>query len=70
MTLPPDIAGEVRARAKRERVSLAFLATRAMRAWLEDEEDKYLSAIGDAIAENPGRLYTHEEVWGKIKAKR
>lgn len=69
MTLTPDMAKEVRARAKRERVSLAFIAARAMRAWLEDEEDKYLSAIGDAIAENPGRLYTHEEVWSKIKVK-
>lgn len=70
MTLPSDMAEEVRARAKHERVSLAFLATRAMRAWLEDEEDRYLSKIGDEIAENPGKLISSREFWKRVNQRR
>ena len=70
VTLTPEMAVELRARAKRARVSRASLAAHAMRAWFEDEEDRYLSEIGDKAAENPGKLLSSAEFWKRVNKRR
>ena len=70
VTLTPDMARVVRGYAKRDRVSQASIFTRAMRALIEDEEDRYLSAAGDKIAENPGKLISSREFWKRVKRSR
>jgi len=66
ITLAPDEARAIRAVAKREGRPRATIAARAIRHWLEDEEDRYLAALGDEILKETKRWYTHEEVWGKL----
>lgn len=70
VTLTPEMASELKARAKRAHVSRASLAAHAMRAWFEDEEDKYLSGIGDKIAENPGKFLSSAEFWKRVDKRR
>jgi len=70
VTLTPDMARAVRGYAKRDRVSRAAVFTRAMRALIADEEDKYLSAIGDEIADNPGKLISSREFWKRVSKRR
>jgi metal-responsive CopG/Arc/MetJ family transcriptional regulator len=70
VTLTPEMATELRTRAKRARVSRASLAAHAMRAWFEDEEDRYLSEIGDKIAENPGKFLSSAEFWKRVNKRR
>jgi len=70
VTLTPDMARAVRGYAKRDRVSQAAVFTRAMCALIEDEEDKYLSKIGDEIAENPGKLISSREFWKRVDQRR
>jgi len=70
VTLTPEMAQAVRGYAKRDRVSQASVFTRAMRAFIEDEEDKYLSKIGDEIAENPGKLISSREFWKRVNQRR
>jgi len=64
------MAMAVRSYAKRDRVSRAAVFARAMRALIEDEEDKYLSAIGDKIADNPGPLSSSREFWKRVNKRR
>lgn len=70
MTLTQDMARAVRGYAKRDSVSKAAVFTRAMRALIEDEEDRYLSAVGDKIAENPGKLISSREFWKRVNKRR
>lgn len=70
VTLSPDMARAVRGYAKRDHVSQAAVFTRAMRALIEDEEDRYLSAIGDKIAENPGKFISSREFWKRVNKRR
>ncbi len=70
VTLTSEMARAVRGYAKRDRVSQASVFTRAMRALIEDEEDKYLSAIGDKIAENPGKFISSREFWKRVNKRR
>lgn len=70
VTLSSDMAKTVRGYAKRDHVSQASVFTRAMRALIEDEEDRYLSAVGDKIAENPGKLISSREFWNRVNKRR
>ena len=73
VTLTPDMARELTARAKREKSPRATVAARMLRDAIEDmsdEEDRYLSRIGDAIAANPGKLISSEEFWGRVEKRR
>lgn len=70
VTLTPKMASEVRIRARQNRVSRASIVARAMQAWLDDEEDRYLSAIGDKIADNPGKLISSREFWKRVNKRR
>lgn len=68
MTLTPEMSRELKARAKREKSPRATIATRLLRDAIEDisdEEDRYLSVVGDRILATTKRWYSHEEVWGK-----
>lgn len=70
ITLTPDMAQDLEAIAKHERSPKATVAARLMRQALEDEEDRRLSKIGDAIMENPGSFISSEEFWKQVEAKR
>jgi len=68
ITLTPEMSRELKARAKREKSPRATIATRLLRDAIEDisdEEDRYLSTVGDQILAATKRWYSHEEVWGK-----
>jgi len=68
VTLTPDMARELTMRAKREKSPRATVAARLLRDAIEDisdEEDRYLSALGDQILTTTKRWYSHEEVFGK-----
>ncbi len=72
VTLTPDMAFELKARAKREKSPRATIAARLLQDAIEDisdEEDRYLSATGDRILATTKRWYSHEEVWGKKVGK-
>lgn len=70
VTLTPDMARELTARAKREKSPRATIAARLLQDAIEDisdEEDRYLSAVGDRIFATTEKWYSHEEMWGKRK---
>lgn len=64
VTLTPDMAEAVTAIAKREKTPRATVAARLMRNALEDEEDRYLAALGDKRLKETKKWLSHEEVWG------
>jgi len=73
VTLTPDMARELTVRAKREKSPRATVAARMLRDAIEDisdEEDRYLSRVGDAIATNPGKLISSEEFWKRVAKRR
>lgn len=70
VTLTPDMARELKARAKHAHVSRASLAAHAMRTWFEDEEDRYLSEVADKVAENPGKFLSSAEFWKRVNKRR
>lgn len=68
LTLTPDMARELRVRAKCEKTPKATIAARLLQDAIEDisdEEDRYLSALGEKRLRETKRWYNHEEVWGK-----
>ena len=68
VTLTPDMSRELKLRAKREKSPRATIAARLIREAIgdiSDEEDRYLSAVGDRILATTKRWYSHEDVWGK-----
>jgi len=72
ITLTPDMARELRIRARQEKSPKATIAARLLQGAIDDisdEEDRYLSAIGDRILATTKRWYSHEEVWGKKSGK-
>lgn len=70
VTLTPRMARDLSIYAKHEKSPRATIATRAIREWLDDEEDKYLSAIGERRLAETKRWLTSEEFWGKVSAKK
>ena len=70
VTLSPRTARDLSIYAKHEKSPRATVATRAIREWLEDAEDKYLSAIGDQRLASTKKWLTSEEFWGKVSAKK
>ncbi|MDP1707066.1 MAG: hypothetical protein Q8L30_00685 [bacterium] len=68
LTLTPDMARELRIRAKYEKTPKATIAARLLQGAIEDisdEEDRYLSALGEKRLKETKRWYSHEEVWSK-----
>lgn len=73
VTLTPDMARELTARAKREKSPRATVAARMLRGAIEDisdEEDRYLSALGEKRLRETKRWLTSEEFWGTVSTKR
>ena len=73
VTLTPDMAKEISARAKREKSPKATIAARLLRDAIEDisdEEDRYLSTLGDKRLRETKRWLTSEEFWGNTSARR
>ena len=64
VTLTPDMARDLRVRAKRERSPRATVAARLLREAIEAEEDRALALIADERMKYTGRWLSHEEVWG------
>ncbi len=72
VTLTPDMARELTARAKREKSPRATVAARMLRDAIEDisdEEDRYLSTLGERRLRETKRWLTSEEFWGTGAAK-
>lgn len=70
ITLGHGEARAIRAVAKREGRPRATIAARAIRYWLEDEEDRELTRT---VRERdvPGVKYlTHKEFWKRVEARR
>lgn len=70
VTLSPRTAEDLSIYARHEKSPRATIATRAIREWLDDEEDKYLSAIADERLANTKKWLTSEEFWAGVTAKR
>jgi metal-responsive CopG/Arc/MetJ family transcriptional regulator len=73
ITLTPDMARELTARAKREKSPRATVAARMLRDVIEDisdEEDRHLSALGEKRLRETKRWLTSEEFWGKMSVKK
>lgn len=70
VTLSPRVARDLSTYAKHEKSPRATIATRAIREWLDDEEDRYLSAIGDRRFSETKRWLTSEEFWNNVTARR
>jgi len=73
VTLTPEMARELRARARREKSPRATIAARMLRDAIEDiseEEDRYLSAVGDHTLATTKRWLTSEEFWGNVSSRR
>lgn len=70
VTLSPRTARDLSVYAKHEKSPRATIATRAIREWLDDEEDKYLSAIGDRRLAETKQWLTSEEFWGNVSRRR
>ena len=70
VTLGHGEAQAIRAVAKREGRPRATIAARAIRHWLEDEEDRELTRI---VRERdvPGVKYvTHKEFWNRVESQK
>jgi len=59
ITLPSDIEGRLTNLAARKGRTAIYYARKAIREYIEDMEDYEL---GMRVLENPGRIYTMEEV--------
>lgn len=66
VTLMPDMANDIAAIAKREKSPRATVAARLVRQALEDEEDRYLSAVGDAAVAHAGTLLSSDDFWNRV----
>ncbi|MDP2652282.1 MAG: hypothetical protein Q8O94_04040 [bacterium] len=70
VTLTPEMAHGLGICAKHEKSPRATVAARAIREWLEDEEDRELTRI---VRERdvPGVKYlTHKEFWSRVEIRR
>lgn len=56
--------------AKHEKSPRATIAARAIREWLDDTEDRYLSEIGERRLGETKKWLTSEEFWGGMPAKK
>jgi len=70
VTLSPRTSQDLSMYAKYEKSPRATIATRAIREWLDDEEDKYLSAIADERLSNTKKWLTSEEFWANVTARK
>lgn len=59
ITLPADIEGRLTNLASKKGRTAIYYARKAIREYIEDMEDYEL---GMRVLENPGRIYTMEEV--------
>jgi RHH-type rel operon transcriptional repressor/antitoxin RelB len=59
LRLPPELDKRLTALAKKTNRPKSFYAREALESYIEDLEDYYL---GMAVLENPGKIYTLEEV--------
>ena len=59
LRLPPELDKRLTELAKKTHRSKSFYAREALESYIEDLEDYYLAK---AILENPGKIYTLEEV--------
>lgn len=69
VTLTPEMARGLGNYAKHEKSPRATIAARAIREWLSDEEDRYLSVLGERRLAETKKWLTPEEFWGKASAK-
>jgi len=68
ITLTPEMARELSKRAKAAQTPRATIAAHLLHNAIHDisdEEDRYLSVMGDKIFSQTKRWYTHKEVLGK-----
>lgn len=64
------VARELSKRAKAEQSPRATIAAHLLQEAIQDisnEEDRYLSAVGDKVLSQTKRWYSHKEVWNKLR---
>jgi len=69
VTLTPEMAQGLGICAKHEKSPRATVAARAIREWLDDTEDRYLSTLGESRLKETKRWLTSEEFWRGVSVK-
>lgn len=70
VTLTPEMARGLGTYAKHEKSPRATIAAQAIREWLDDKEDRYLSELGERRLTETKHWLTANEFWGKVSTKR